>query len=83
VRQPLGVRPPTVKWAIRVTYANGRQALLRHGRVIGRGPVATFHSKAKAEAEAAFLREGLDAGDVVTVFERSHGRSDQATGEPR
>lgn len=69
------MRPIT--WAIRVTFADGREAFLRHGNVIGRGPIATFHSKEKADAQAAFLREGLDAGDVVTVIERSHGR--QAT----
>jgi hypothetical protein len=63
-----------MSWAIRVTYANGRTAFLRHGGVIGRGPIVTFHSKAKADADAAFLRHGLDAGDVVTVIERSHGR---------
>ncbi len=63
-----------MSWAIRVTFANGKDAFLRHGWVIGRGPIATFHSKEKAEREAAFVREGLDAGDVVTVIERSHGR---------
>lgn len=63
-------------WAIRVTYTNGRDAFVRHGGVIGRGPIATFHSKAKAEEQAAFVREGLDAGELVTVIERSHGRKD-------
>lgn len=63
-----------ITWAIRVTFAGGGTAFLRHGGVIGRGPIATFHSKAKAEDQAAFVREGLDAGDVVTVIERSHGK---------
>ena len=63
-----------MSWAIRVTYANGREAFLRHGGVIGRGPIVTFHSKAKADRDAACLRDGLDAGDIVTVIERSHGR---------
>ncbi len=63
-----------MSWAIRVTFANGKDAFLRHGGVIGRGPIATFHSKAKAEEEASFVREGLDTGDVVMVIERSHGR---------
>ena len=61
-------------WAIRVTFANGRDAFLRRGGVIGRGPIATFHSKEKAEEEAAFVREGCAAEDSVTVIERSHGR---------
>lgn len=63
-----------ITWAVRVMFANGRSAFLRHGGVTGRGPIATFHSKAKAESEAAFLRVGLDAADLVTVIERSHGR---------
>ena len=73
-----------MSWAIRVTFANGKDAFLRHGGVIGRGPIATFHSKQKAEAEAAFIREGMDAGDVVAVIERSHGRRlDFAAKQPR
>lgn len=67
-----------ITWAIRVTFADGKEAFLRHGNVIGRGPIATFHSKAKADEQAAFIREGLDAGDVATVIERSHGRQQPA-----
>jgi hypothetical protein len=63
-------------WAIRVTFASGKEAFLRHGGVIGRGAIATFHSKAKAEREAAFVREGCSSEDVVMVIERSHGRRD-------
>lgn len=70
-----------ITWAIRVTYANGRTALLRHGDVIGRGPIATFHSKVAADKQAAFIRLGMDASDVVTVFERSHGRTAIANAE--
>lgn len=66
-----------ITWAIRVTFRDGRTALMRHGGVIGRGPIASFPSKAKADEYAAFVREGLDTGDVVTVFERSHGRQVQ------
>lgn len=61
-------------WAIRVTFANGRDAFLRRGSLIGRGPIATFYSKAKADEEAAIVQDGLNDGDVVTVIERSHGR---------
>jgi hypothetical protein len=66
----------TISWAIRVTFANGKEAFLRHGGIIGRGPIATWHSKAKAEREAAFVCEGCSSEDVVTVIERSHGRQD-------
>ena len=61
-------------WAIRVTFANGRDAFVRHGGVIGRGPIATFYSREKAEEQATFIRQGMEPGDVVTVIERSHGR---------
>lgn len=62
--------------AIRVTFANGRDAFVRRGRVLGRGPIATFYNKAQAEAEAvAFIQEGAEAGAMVTVIERSHGRN--------
>ena len=71
-----------MSWAIRVTYADGRVALLRNGILPGRGSIVNFHSKAKADAEAAFLREGLNAGDVVTVFERSHGRTTRTIRQP-
>lgn len=63
-------------WAIRVTFADGRVALVRQGGVIGRGLVATFYSEAKADEAAANFRQGMEAGDTVTVFERSHGRRD-------
>lgn len=63
-----------IVWAIRVTYPDGRGAFLRHGPRPGYGAIVNFHSKAQAEERAAFLREGLDAGDVITVIERSHGR---------
>jgi hypothetical protein len=65
-----------ITWAIRVMFADGRTAFLRQGGVTGRGPIVSFHTKAKAENEAAFLRGGLDARDVVTVIERSHGRQE-------
>ena len=63
-----------MSWAIRVTLANGHDAFLRRGSGIGHGPIMTFHSKAKAEEEAAFVREGFSDEDVVIVIERSHGR---------
>lgn len=65
-------------WAIRVTFADGRVALVRQGGVIGRGLVASFYSEAKANEQAAVFRQGVEPGAVVTVFERSHGRRDIA-----
>lgn len=63
-------------WAIRVTLATGRAGFLRTrpGGVLGLGPIATFRTKAEADAKAASLRQELVGADVVTVIERSHGR---------
>lgn len=72
-----------LRWALRVTFADGSDAFLRHGGVIGRGPIVTFYSKAKADEQAAFIRQGLDTGDVVTVIQRSHGRQALAEGDSR
>lgn len=63
-----------LSWAIRVTFANGREAFVRRGGVIGRGPIATYYTKAAAEDDVRFLREGFEADDVITIIERSHGR---------
>lgn len=62
-----------ITWAIRVTLADGRTVFLRQGGVIGNGPIATYRSKAAADADADALRQRMDARDI-TVIERSHGR---------
>lgn len=67
-----------ITWAVRVTFANGREAFLRvrHAREapLGRGPIASFRLKSLADDAAARLVGTLEAGDVVTVIERSHGK---------
>lgn len=66
-----------ITWAIRVTLANGRTAFLRDNDgpgALGHGPIATFYSKAVADAAAGDLRKLLPAGDTAIVIERSHGR---------
>jgi hypothetical protein len=62
------------RWAIRVTYATGEDAWLRHGGVPGEGPVVKFTSRQVAEREASFVREGLDVADVVAVVRFHRGR---------
>lgn len=62
-----------ITWAIRVTLTDGRVVFLRQGG-IGRGPILTFREKARADTEAAALRERWRDGRTVTVIERSHGR---------
>lgn len=57
------------RWAIRVTFADGNEAWLRHGSRIGSGPIATFGSRKLAEINAEFVGHGLDAGAVVTIIE--------------
>lgn len=63
-----------ITYAIRVTFANGRDAFVREGGVIGQGRIATYRTRALADADADFIRQGLDDGAVATVIQRSHGR---------
>lgn len=65
-------------WAIRVKYADGREGFVRLWHANEDGPIATFYSKAKAESEAALIRESDKRGRSFTVIERSHGRRDVA-----
>lgn len=66
-------------WKIRVTYANGEEAYLRHGSRIGAGPLATFGTRKLADINAEFVKMGLDEGDVVTVVQ--HVKSAAADAE--
>jgi hypothetical protein len=55
------------RWAILVVDAAGGQAYLRNGHD-ERGPVAVFLNRARAEAQAAWWREGLgEEAQAVTV----------------
>lgn len=65
-------------WAIRVTYQNGEEAWLRHGSRIGAGPLATFGTRKLADINADFVKQGMDAGTVVTVVQ--HRRGDDTEG---
>lgn len=56
------------RWAVRVTYADGNEAYLRHGARIGYGSIVKFDKKT-AEINADFLRAGVDEGDTVTVVQ--------------
>ncbi len=57
----------THHWGIRVTDEHGEDAWLRHGSTIGEGPIVRFRSRDRAEAEAAFVREGLDEGQTLSI----------------
>lgn len=61
-----------ITWGIRATV-DGRTVLVRHGGVLGRGPVATFRTKDAADVTAAEFTSRTGIREV-TVFERSHGR---------
>lgn len=55
------------KWCIRVTFPSGVDAFLRLGGDIDRGPIATFTTRAFAEANVKGIAQGFDDSDVVTV----------------
>lgn len=79
------------RYVIRVNYPNGDVAWLRHGAVVGAGPIVRFPNKLTAEVNLKFVREGLDRGctaSVVRVGEpkpkkplrRGDGRCDSVPG---
>ncbi len=55
------------RWAVRVTYADGDEAFLRHGAMIGEGPLVPFRTREAAAKRAEELRPGLNEDDVVSV----------------
>lgn len=54
------------RYVIRVNYPNG-VAWLRHGPVVGSGPIVRFTSRKKAQEHLDFIREGLDEGCTASV----------------
>jgi hypothetical protein len=59
---------PRARWGIRVVFANGVVGFLRHGPVVGTGPIVRFHSRRDAEVNLSFIREGLDEGATASIF---------------
>lgn len=60
-------------YVIRVNYPDGAVAWLRHGAVVGAGPIVRFGSKCLADINLEFIREGLDAGVTATVVRVAEG----------
>jgi alpha-beta hydrolase superfamily lysophospholipase len=56
-----------VRYAIRVTSADGAEMWLRHGAAPGRGPVVIFHSMREASVRLEFVKLGLDEGEVAHI----------------
>lgn len=55
------------RYVIRVNYPSGAVAWLRHGPVVGSGPIVRFPNKKTAEVNLDFIREGLDDGATASV----------------
>lgn len=55
------------RWVIRVNYPDGGVAWLRHGAVVGAGPIVRFTNRKTAQVNLAFIREGLDEGCTASV----------------
>lgn len=55
------------RWVIRVNFPNGAVAWLRHGSVVGAGPIVRFRSKRDAEINLEMVTAGLDEGCIASV----------------
>ena len=70
------------RYVIRVNYPDGAVAWLRHGSVVGTGPIVRFPNRKTAEVNLDFIREGLDTdvtASVVKVADRPRARNAGAT----
>lgn len=67
-------KQPT-RWGIRVVFANGGVGFLRHGPVVGSGPIVRFKSRREADLNLGFIREGLDEGATASVFKILPGKT--------
>ncbi len=65
MKQPKSVKARPY-WVIRVVYPNG-VGWLRHGPLVGSGPIVRFRDKKTADINLEFVRNGLDAGMVASV----------------
>jgi hypothetical protein len=63
-----------VRYGIRVVFPDGAVAFLRHGPVVGSGPIVRFRSKRDAEVNLDFIREGLDSGAHASIFRITRGQ---------
>jgi hypothetical protein len=69
------------RWVIRVVYLDGGVAWLRHGAVIGAGPIVRFPNRKTADVNLDFIREGLDEGAVASVVRVAPGKQPPTTKE--
>jgi hypothetical protein len=61
------------RWVVRVVYPGG-VGWLRHGPVVGTGPIVRFHSKRDAQIAAEMFAPGLDPGCTISVVSVGQGR---------
>lgn len=55
------------RYVIRVNFPNGDVAWLRHGPVVGTGPIVRFPNRKTADASLDLIRAGLDDGAIASV----------------
>jgi hypothetical protein len=64
------------RYVVRVVSADHKRVgFLRHGPVVGAGPIVRFPSRRKALAAVEMLKPGLDEGDIVDVMRVTRGLS--------
>jgi hypothetical protein len=65
------------RYFIRVIFPDGRLAFLRHGPIVGSGPIVRFPNKKTAEVNLDLIRAGLDEGVVATIGRIEEKRKSQ------
>jgi hypothetical protein len=64
-------------------FPNGGVGWLRHGPVVGTGPIVRFPNKKTAEVNLDLIREGLDAGVVAHVVPIAGTERQRSTRKPK
>lgn len=54
-------------FSVKVIFASGAEAWLRHGSRPGYGPIVRFPSRKTADVNREMVAQGLDEGDTAVV----------------
>lgn len=71
------------RYVIRVNFPNGAVGWLRHGPVVGSGPIVRFPNRKTADANLDFITAGLDEGVTASVVKVADSKRKAASDAPR